>query len=79
MLIHLIWSLLIGAFIGWIAGSIMKAPGGFLRNAILGIVGSIVGGFLGGLIGISASGLASIILSIFGACVVIYIARLIAK
>ena len=39
MLWNLIWSILVGALVGWIAGIIMKSKGGFVRNAIMGILG----------------------------------------
>ncbi|MBN2663064.1 MAG: GlsB/YeaQ/YmgE family stress response membrane protein [Bacteroidales bacterium] len=39
--------LLIGAFIGWLAGVIMKGKGfGFIGNIIIAILGSILGGFI---------------------------------
>ena len=45
MLIHLLVSLCVGALCGSVACKIMKGePKGFLRNALLGIVGGIVGG-----------------------------------
>ena len=50
------------------------------ENALLGIVGGVVGGFLGGLIGIGADGwLSSILLAIGGSCVVVWLARKIAR
>ncbi|MDR3238018.1 MAG: GlsB/YeaQ/YmgE family stress response membrane protein, partial [Spirochaetia bacterium] len=45
-LISIIIWLIIGAFVGWLAGLIMKSEGGLLYNIILGIVGSAVGGFI---------------------------------
>ena len=46
MLWDLIWSILIGALVGWVAGIIMKSKGGFVRNAIMGILGGVVAGIL---------------------------------
>lgn len=40
---HLLGSLIMGALVGWIAGKLMGADGGFLRNIIIGVVGSAVG------------------------------------
>ena len=50
----LLWSLLIGAVAGFIAGNIMKGGGfGVLGNIIVGILGGIIGGWLFGFFGIS--------------------------
>lgn len=81
MLWNLIVTVFIGALSGWIAGRIMKtAKGGFWFNCILGIVGSFIGFFLAGLIGISAArvSIGGIILSVAGACVLIWLVRKIA-
>ncbi len=80
MLIHLLVSLCVGALCGCAANKIMKGrPKGFFRNALLGIIGGLVGGFLGNLIGIGDGWLSGIILAIAGSCLVIWIARKIAK
>ncbi|MBR6165007.1 MAG: GlsB/YeaQ/YmgE family stress response membrane protein [Clostridia bacterium] len=80
MLIHLLVSLCIGAFNGFAANKIMKGDSsGFLRNALLGIVGGLVGGFLGNLIGIGDGWISGIILAIAGSCLVIWVVRKIAK
>lgn len=77
MLLNLIIDVLIGALVGWLAGRIMHTTGGFLLNAILGVVGSAVGTLLAGLIGISAKrvSIGGIIISVAGACLVIWIVR----
>lgn len=77
MLWNIIVTVLIGALSGWIAGKIMKINGGFIFNAILGIVGSFVGGLLADLIGIGAAkvSIGGILLSVIGACVVIWLVR----
>lgn len=73
----MIISLLLGALTGWIAGRIMKSSGGFLRNILLGIVGSGVGNWLAGAIGIVAkNSVGSILIGVGGACVVILLCRL---
>ena len=41
----IIW-LIIGAIIGWVASSVVEAPGGFLVNIIVGIVGAVVAGLV---------------------------------
>ena len=43
----LLYSLLIGAIAGWLAGKLMKGGGfGLLLNIVIGIVGGIVGNWL---------------------------------
>lgn len=43
----LLYSLLIGAVAGWLAGKLMKGGGfGILMNIILGIIGGVVAGWL---------------------------------
>ena len=68
-MLNLIWSLVIGALAGWLAGKIMKDEGSLLRNIILGIVGGWVGGFLLGLLGITGLG---IIGNIACACLILW-------
>ena len=77
MLWNLIVTILVGALAGWLAGLIMKAKGGFWFNVVLGIAGSIVGLFLARLIGITASkvSIGGLIISVAGACLVIWIVR----
>ena len=79
----LLW-LLFGALVGWIAGTIMKSKNSLIWNIILGIIGSFVGGLIASLIGIGGFEMGSfnifnIIISVAGACLVIYIARVIRK
>ena len=76
---ELLYTLLIGAVAGWLAGQIMKGSGyGLLVNIILGIVGAFVGSWLFGVLGISiASGLVgSLITAVIGAVVILFIASL---
>ena len=80
MLIHLLVSICIGALSGFIANKIMTGSSqGFIRNALLGIIGGLVGGFLGNLIGIGDGWVSSIILAIIGSCLVIWVVRKVAK
>ena len=57
-ILHLLWSIIVGFFIGLIARALL--PGndtmGFLATVGIGILGSLVGGFLGGLISKPAPG-----------------------
>ena len=74
----MIFSIIIGALTGALAGNIMHSHHGLIMIIIIGMVGSTVGHFLFGLIGFSASGLAGFIVDIIGACIVIALARKIA-
>lgn len=78
-----LWGLLvtivIGALCGWAGGKIMKSEGSILRNIILGIVGGALCGWLGSLIGIGGGWPMRIIFSIAGACLLIFLWRLLFK
>lgn len=76
-----IGALIIGGLAGWIASNIMKSDQGLLMNIVLGIVGAIVlnwllyaivGNTLGGWIG-------QLIVAAAGACLLIYVTRLIRR
>ena len=85
MLISILLWLLFGALVGWIAGIIMKRQNSLLGNIIFGIIGSFVGGFLASLIGVGSLGrsfsfnIVNIIISVVGACVVIFLADLLTR
>ena len=89
MLWTIIGSILLGALVGWIAnrvlagwiaGKVMKRPGGFWRNVLLGIVGSVVGGILARLLGVQDSGwLVSLIMSVAGSCLVLWLVNVLRK
>lgn len=75
-MLHLIWSLICGAIIGWIAGRLMKDEGSWLRNAIVGIVGSGLAGIICNAIGIYSYGfIFGVIANIAGACLLLWIVR----
>jgi uncharacterized membrane protein YeaQ/YmgE (transglycosylase-associated protein family) len=75
---EIVWALLVGAVIGWVAGILMKTEGqqGLLMNIVIGIVGSILGHFLAPKLGIGAtSDLGRIAVSLGGAVLLIVILR----
>ena len=77
-----IYYIIIGAIAGWLAGKIMKGGGfGLVMNMVLGIIGGVVGGWVFGLLGLSASGgtLGSLVTSVVGAVLILYVGRLIKK
>lgn len=68
----MIWSLIVGGFIGFIAGAITKKGGamGIMANIVAGLIGSSVGQSLFGTWGPSLAGMA-LIPSIIGAVIVV--------
>jgi uncharacterized membrane protein YeaQ/YmgE (transglycosylase-associated protein family) len=78
-MLHIIWSIIVGFIVGWIALKIM--PGvqhiGFIGTTLLGIAGSIVGGLIARIFSKPAPGSAfhpaGFILSIIGAIILIFI------
>ena len=77
MLWNILISVCVGALVGWLAGILMNSKNGFLMNALLGIAGSVVGRFLAALIGIHANkvSIGGILISVAGACLVIWVVR----
>ena len=80
---HILWMIIIGFLAGWIARAIV--PGvdamGFWMTTGLGIVGSIVGGLIGRAFSKPADGSmfhpAGIIMSVVGAIIVLFVAKMI--
>ncbi|HEY1271947.1 MAG TPA: GlsB/YeaQ/YmgE family stress response membrane protein [Terriglobales bacterium] len=78
----LLWVIVVGLIAGWAAGKIMKGSGyGPLMDIVLGIVGGIVGGWILRILGFYTSGglLPSILVAIFGAVILVVIARALKK
>ena len=77
----LIFTLIIGAVAGWLAGKIMKGKGfGVIGNIVVGVIGAILGGFLFGLLGVSAGGMVgSLVTATIGAIVLLWIVSLVKK
>ncbi len=77
MLISILLSILIGAFIGWLSGIIMKSKHGFWMNCLLGIIGGAVGSALASFLHISGGLIVSLAMGVAGTVIVIAIVRLI--
>ncbi|WP_420573235.1 GlsB/YeaQ/YmgE family stress response membrane protein [Kordia sp.] len=78
----LLYSLLIGAVAGWLAGKLMKGGGfGLLVNIILGILGGVVAGWLFGKLNIHISTgiLGDILKGAIGATIILFVANLLKK
>ena len=76
-----IMSIILGGLAGWIAEKIMHSDMGLLMNIILGIVGALVANFLlalvlGDTVG-EGSWLIQLIVAVIGACLLIWVVRLV--
>jgi uncharacterized membrane protein YeaQ/YmgE (transglycosylase-associated protein family) len=74
----LIWILLVGGVVGWLAGIIMKTGGqmGILANIVVGIVGAVLGGVLFGILRLAPYGFAArLFMAVVGASVLIAILK----
>ena len=78
-MLHIIWSIIVGFIIGWVAKKIM--PGvenmNFIWTTLLGVAGSIVGGLIARLFSRPAPGSsfhpAGFIMSIIGALILLFV------
>ena len=76
MAMIIIFTIVIGALIGWLAGIFMKSKHGFWTNCLIGIIGSIVGSAIANALNIGDGGFASsIIIGVAGACIFIAAVR----
>ena len=82
MILGWIVKIALWALAGFLASKLMKGgkPQGWLGNIILGLVGGLVGSLLFSLIGLgSINGIGNILVSVVGACVVLFLVRKFAK
>jgi uncharacterized membrane protein YeaQ/YmgE (transglycosylase-associated protein family) len=77
----LLWWCIVGLIAGFLAGKVMKGGGfGVLMDIVLGIVGALLGGWLFGLVGVVPGGMiGSILVAFVGACILLWVVRLIKK
>lgn len=77
---NFIMMILVGALVGYLAGRIYKGSGfGFVKNMIIGIIGSVIGGALLWVIGFSSTGIISGLISdLIGALALLWIINKIA-
>lgn len=72
--------IVLGAIAGFIANLIMGSRDGLIMMVVLGIVGAVVGGFIAGTVlgvaDVTGFNLESLVVAVFGAIVVIFVARL---
>lgn len=77
----LLWTLIIGAIAGWLAGLLVRGRGfGILVDIIVGIVGAFLGGWIFGMLNIFPVGLTGTLLeSVIGAVILLVIIKAIKK
>lgn len=79
----LIVLIIVGLIAGWLAGQIMKGGGfGLIGDIVVGIVGAFIGGWLWGTLhlpGIGSWWLTAIISATIGACILLFIIRLVKR
>jgi uncharacterized membrane protein YeaQ/YmgE (transglycosylase-associated protein family) len=79
----LIVFLIVGLIAGWLAGQIMKGGGfGIIGDIIVGVIGAFIGGWLWGVLklpGIGPWWLTAIITATVGACILLFLLRLIKR
>ena len=74
----MIWSLIIGGIVGWLASILMKADMqmGLIANVLVGIVGSALGFWLAGKLGLAGGGMViQLIVGVAGAALLIFLLR----
>lgn len=74
----LLW-IILGAIAGWIADIITKSSHGVIEDIILGIIGAFVGGFVLNLLGqsgVTGFNFYSLIITVIGAVILIFLGRL---
>ncbi len=79
----LIVLLIIGLIAGFLAGKIMKGGGfGLIGDIIVGVIGAVIGGWLWAFLKLPAIGpwwLTAIIAATIGACILLFLLRLIKR
>jgi uncharacterized membrane protein YeaQ/YmgE (transglycosylase-associated protein family) len=77
--VHLIFQLIIGGIIGWLASIVMKtnAQMGLLANIIVGCVGAFIGRWIATQLNMAGAGVMGWVISILGAVIFIWVLKLI--
>ncbi|CAG1005841.1 hypothetical protein BURK1_03243 [Burkholderiales bacterium] len=78
---EIVWSIVVGTAVGWVAGVVMKGGAlGIVGDIVVGIVGAVAGGFLFGALGVTASGqIGAIVLAGVGAVLLLVFVRLLRR
>ena len=79
----LIVILIIGLIAGWLAGKIMKGSGyGIIGDIVIGVIGAFIGGWLWTTLHLPAIGpwwLTAVVSAVVGACILLFVLRLIKR
>jgi uncharacterized membrane protein YeaQ/YmgE (transglycosylase-associated protein family) len=74
--------LIIGLIAGWLAGKIMGGGFGLIGDIIIGIIGAFIGTWLWGVLHLPVIAnfwISAIVISVVGACILLFILRLIKR
>lgn len=76
-LLAILWWLIGGAIVGWLAGQFTNSDRGFFSNAVVGIIGSILGGLIASIFNLNGNDnwFVGIIFSVIGAVTLTLILR----
>ena len=73
-------AIIIGGIAGWLAERFMQSSMGLFMNILLGIIGAALASWLFGLMGLTFGGwIGYLIAGFIGACILIWIARLVRR
>ncbi|HWS24337.1 MAG TPA: GlsB/YeaQ/YmgE family stress response membrane protein [Anaerolineales bacterium] len=76
-------AIVVGLISGWLVSKLMKTKTGLWLNLLLGVAGSMVGGWVAGLLTgvdmVTGINLTSILVSVLGAIIVVYVYRFFKK
>ena len=75
----MIWTLLVGIAVGYIACELMKVKTVWWMKLILGLLGGVVGGVIRAVLGATNGGILGFICSIAGACIIVWAYRKLKK
>ncbi|MDR0248105.1 MAG: GlsB/YeaQ/YmgE family stress response membrane protein [Oscillospiraceae bacterium] len=76
-IIRIVVWLAVGALAGWLASAIMRVKKKALwLSIVLGIAGSVAGGFIASFLGLGGGWLVSVAVAVGGACLLVFLARL---
>lgn len=77
---YIVWWIVVGLIAGFLTGKIMKGTGyGPVLDIVIGVVGALIGGYIMQALGYAGQGglLYTILVAILGACLLVYLVRLI--
>ena len=78
---YLVWFLVIGGVIGWLAGLITRGRGfGILGDIAIGVIGAMLGGWMAGVMGIYiGNSFGAFLMALIGAVVLVGLTRFVIR